>query len=209
MLCAASTLSLSVAPCPALNVAPSVKHLHKVLETILDEDIQHAGACHLYIHATESTEEPGKAEPCTEFVGNAIPGASHMNHMPSHTWNEIGRWGDSVRANIQAWHSDLKAEIGEGFAIYPQHNLHMLLFAASMDGQGALAIQAGKDYTKLTGNPMYHLTTLIRFGRFDEVPALDQRPEKDPIQQGYYDFSHGYALCLCTTDRVRALSENL
>ena len=27
MLCAASTLSLSVAPCPALNVAPSVKHL--------------------------------------------------------------------------------------------------------------------------------------------------------------------------------------
>ena len=55
--------------------------------------------------------------------------------MPSHTWNEIGRWGDSVRANLDAWHSDLKAAVGEGFAIYPEHNLHMLLYAASYDGQ--------------------------------------------------------------------------
>ena len=147
----------------------------------------------LALNATESTPEPGKAEPCTEFVGNAIPGASHMNHMPSHTWNEIGRWGDSVRANIQAWHSDLKAEIGEGFAIYPSHNLHMLLFAASMDGQGGIATQAGKDYAKLTGDPMYHLTTLIRFGRFDEIPGLYPRPEKSAIQQGFWDFANGYA----------------
>ena len=72
--------------------------------------------------------------------------------MPSHTWNEVGRWGDSVRANLEAWHSDLKAAIGEGFAIYPEHNLHMLLYAASMDGQGAIAMQAGKDYAKLTGD---------------------------------------------------------
>ena len=83
-----------------------------------------------------------------------FPGASHINHMPSHTWNEVGRWGDSVRANLEAWHSDLKAAIGEGFAIYPEHNLHMLLFAASMDGQGAIAMQAGKDYAKLTGDTL-------------------------------------------------------
>ena len=71
--------------------------------------------------------------------------------MPSHTWNEVGRWGDSVRANLEAWHSDQKAAIGEGFAIYPEHNLHMLLYAASYDGQGAIAMRAGKDYAKLTG----------------------------------------------------------
>ncbi len=73
------------------------------------------------------------------ILGKSIPGASHINHMPSHTWNEVGRWGDSVRANLDAVHSDLKADIGEGFAIYPSHNLHMLLYAASMDGQGAIA----------------------------------------------------------------------
>ncbi len=171
---------------------PEIKRLHGVLEDVLSKDIRHTGACHLYIHATESTTDPGKAEACTEFIGTSIPGASHINHMPSHTWNEIGRWGDSVRANLMAWHSDLKSEIGEGFAIYPSHNLHMLLFAASMDGQGAIAVQAGKDYAKLTGDPIYHLLTLVRFGRFDEVSGLWERPEGD-IAAGVWDFAHGYA----------------
>ncbi len=156
--------------------SPSVQRLHGVLEGVLVRDIRHPGACHLYVHATESTVAPEKAEGCAEYLGNAIPGASHINHMPSHTWNEIGRWGDAVRANIQAWHSDLKAEVGEGFAIYPSHNLHMLLFAASMDGQGAVAMQAGKDYAKLTGDTMYQVLTLVRFGRFDEIPAVASRP---------------------------------
>ena len=171
---------------------PEIKRLHTLLEDVLVKDIRHPGACHLYIHATESTVAPGKAEACAEFIGTSIPGASHINHMPSHTWNEVGRWGDSVRANLMAWHSDLKAEIGEGFAIYPSHNLHMLLFAASMDGQGAIAIQAGKDYAKLTGDPMYDLLTLVRFGRFDEVLELTERPEGD-ISAGVWDFAHGYA----------------
>jgi tetratricopeptide (TPR) repeat protein len=170
----------------------NVQRLHKVLETALAMDIKHPGACHLYVHATESTVDPGKAAPCAEFLGNTVPGASHMNHMPSHTWNEIGRWNDGVRANIQAWHSDQKAAIGEGFAIYPDHNLHMLLFAASNDSQGAVAIQAGKDYAKSTGDSMYQVLTLVRFGRFDEIPLVEKRPERD-VPAGMWDFAQGYA----------------
>ena len=171
---------------------PNVQRLHKVLETALAMDIKHPGACHLYVHATESTQDPGKAAPCAEFLGNTVPGASHMNHMPSHTWNEIGRWNDGVRANLQAWHSDLKAGIGEGFAIYPDHNLHMLLFAASNDSQGAIAIQAGKDYARSTGDTMYHVLTLLRFGRFDEILEVTKRPERD-VNGGMWDFAQGYA----------------
>ncbi len=172
--------------------APNVQHLHHVLEAILARDIHHPGACHLYVHATESTVVPEKAEGCAAFLGQSIPGASHINHMPSHTWNEVGRWADSVRANIEAWHSDLKAAVGEGFAIYPEHNLHMLLFSASMDGQGALAMQAGKDYAKLTGDTSFQVMTLTRFGRFDEVLAVTARP-KNEISAGLWDFSQGYA----------------
>lgn len=171
---------------------PDVQQLHAVLEDVLRKDIKHPGACHLYIHATESTTDPGKAEACSEFIGTSIPGASHINHMPSHTWNEIGRWGDAVRANIMAWHSDQKAAVGEGFAIYPSHNLHMLAFAASMDGQSGVATQAGRDYTKLTGNNMYEVLTLIRFGRFDEVLRVTERPERG-VQAGMWDFAMGYA----------------
>jgi tetratricopeptide (TPR) repeat protein len=163
-----------------------------VLEGVLSKDLHHPGACHLYIHATESTVEPARAEACAEVLGKAIPGASHINHMPSHTFNEIGRWGDSVRANLEAWHSDLKAEIGEGFAIYPEHNLHMLLYAAAYDGQGAIAMRAGKDYAKLTGNSFYEVLTQIRFGRFDEVLEVTDRPEAE-VPGGLWDFAQGYA----------------
>jgi tetratricopeptide (TPR) repeat protein len=172
--------------------SPSVQRLHQVLERILAKDVHHPGACHLYVHATESTVVPERATACAEFLGKSIPGASHINHMPSHTWNEIGRWGDSVRANLEAWHSDQKAAIGEGFAIYPAHNLHMLLFAASMDGQGAIAMQAGKDYAKLTGDSFYQVLTMIRFGRFDEVLEVKNRPGDD-ILGGLWDFAQGYA----------------
>jgi tetratricopeptide (TPR) repeat protein len=172
--------------------APNIKRLHGVLESVLAKDNRHPGACHLYVHATESTVRPELAEACAEFLGRSIPGASHIQHMPSHTWNEVGRWADSVRSNLEAWHSDLKADIGEGFAIYPDHNLHMLLYAASMDGQGAIAMQAGKDYTKRTGDTMYQVLTQVRFGRFDEIIDVTRRPERQ-IPAGAWDFAQGYA----------------
>jgi tetratricopeptide (TPR) repeat protein len=172
--------------------APNIKRLHGVLESVLDRDPKHPGACHLYVHATESTVRPDKAEACAVFLGRTIPGASHINHMPSHTFNEVGRWGDSVRANLEAWHSDQKAEFGEGFAIYPDHNLHMLLYAAAMDGQGAIAMQAGRDYAKRTNDSMYEVLTLVRFGRFDEVLAVTRRPERE-VPGAVWDFAQGYA----------------
>ena len=172
--------------------APNVKRLHAELESVLNRNPKHPGACHLYVHATESTVRPDKAEACAAYLGNTIPGASHINHMPSHTFNEVGRWGDSVRANLQAWHSDQKADYGEGFAIYPDHNLHMLLYAAAMDGQGAVAIQAGKDYAKRTNDAMYHVLTLTRFGRFDEVLEVKKRPERE-LPGATWDFAQGYA----------------
>ena len=68
----------------------------------------------------------------------------------------------------------------------------MLLFAGSMDGQSGVSTQAGRDYTKLTGNNMYEVLTLIRFGRFDEVLRITERPTYD-IAAGMWDFSMGYA----------------
>jgi tetratricopeptide (TPR) repeat protein len=171
---------------------PDVVRLHGVLTGVLEEDPRHPGACHLYIHATESTRKPELALPCAEYLSSAVPVASHMQHMPSHTWNEVGLWGKSVEANTLAWHSDLKAGEGRGFSYGPSHNLHMLLYAASFDGQGAVATQAGKDYRKITGNSMYEVLTLLRFGRFDEILENDRRPA-DEVGAALWDFARGYA----------------
>jgi len=193
---------------------PDLIYLHNVLTGVLDEDLTHPGACHLYIHATESTQKPELALPCAEYLSDAVPAASHIQHMPSHTWNEVGYWGKSVRANTRAWHSDLKSQQGEGFSYAPGHNLHMLLFAASMDGQGAVATQAGKDYAKETGNTMYQVLTLLRFGRYDEIPAVTDRPSGE-VAGGFWDFAQGYAaahngdmdLARDYLEKVQALAE--
>ncbi|MGD2131757.1 MAG: hypothetical protein PVI23_03130 [Maricaulaceae bacterium] len=172
---------------------PDVVRLHGVLTGVLDEDITHPGACHLYVHATESTTEPGRALACAEHLSDAIPIASHIQHMPSHTWNEVGYWGRSVRANQQAVRSDMMAADNGGFSYGPTHNLHMMLFAASMDGQSAAALQAGRDFTRVSGGNFTHeLLTLLRFGRFEEILEVGPRPDAD-IPGGYWEFAQGYA----------------
>lgn len=177
----------------AFNVNnPDVARVLHVLEGALKRDIRHPGACHLYVHTTELTTEPQRAEPCVEYLGNAIPGASHLNHMPAHTWSRVGRWGDAVRASLQAWQSDQKAAKGEAFLTYPVHDLQMLVYAASMDGQSAPAISAARGIATLTGDPMYLGLALVRFGRFDEIESMGERPAGD-ISAGIWDFSRGYA----------------
>jgi hypothetical protein len=121
-----------------------------------------------------------------------MPGASHINHMPSHTWSKVGRWGDAVRASLRAWESDQKAATGDAVMTYPAHDLQMLVFAASMDGQGALALRAGQGLAKLTRDPMYHALVLVRFGRFDEIAKIGARPTGD-LAGGMWDFAQGYA----------------
>jgi tetratricopeptide (TPR) repeat protein len=169
-----------------------VARVLSVLESALKRDIHHPGACHLYVHTTELTSEPQRAERCVEYLGNAVPGASHLNHMPAHTWTRVGRWGDAVRASVQAWQSDQKAVTGEGFLTYPAHDLQMLVYAASFDGQSAPAISAARGIAKLTGDPMYLALALVRFGKFADVATMGDRPAGD-IPGGMWDFAHGYA----------------
>ena len=68
----------------------------------------------------------------------------------------------------------------------------MLLYAAAMDGQGAIAMQAGRDYARRTNDTMYEVLTAIRFGRFDEVLEVTKRPERE-VPAAVWDFSQGYA----------------
>ena len=150
-----------------------------------------SSACSRAIRATpgraigECARAPGNREGRRGAAVRGVPRQVNSrrqphHHMPSHTFNEVGRRGDSVRANIEAWHSDLKAAAGEGFAIYPSHNLHMLVYAAAMDGQGAIAMRAGRDYATLVrGDSMFQVLTLIRFGRFDECRNITMRPQPD------------------------------
>ena len=98
-----------------------------------------------------------------------------------------------MRANLEAWHSDLKADAGEGFAIYPDHNLHMLLYAASMDGQGAR-----RDRRPARTTPSAPATRCTRCSRWS-ASAASTRSSRSPsapsarFPAAAFDFSQGYA----------------
>ena len=172
---------------------PFVQSFHTVLEDVLARDIDHPGACHLYIHATEATEVAYKAEACADLLMTAVPGASHLNHMPSHTYNVLGRWGKAVRSNAMAWRSDEKTAYGEGVSYAGTHNLHMLFYAGSMDGQGQVSAAAAEEYARQVNDGVfYHSMVLFRFGEFQKILALTEPPER-PLQLGLWEFSRGYA----------------
>jgi tetratricopeptide (TPR) repeat protein len=172
---------------------PYVQSFHSVLERVLDKDINHPGACHLYIHATEATEVAYKAEACADLLMTAVPGSSHLNHMPSHTYNVIGRWGKAVRSNAMAWRSDDRTAYGEGVSYGGTHNLHMLFFAGSMDGQGQVSRAAAEEYARqVNGGQFYQALVLFRFGDFRRVLELTEAPER-PLRRGLWEFARGYA----------------
>lgn len=184
---------------------PGTEEVLEVLESVLGRDLGHPGACHLYIHAVEASPEPERAEPCAELLGDAIPTASHVPHMPSHIWMRIGRYGDGVRANQKAWHADLMAVRGRGVQIYPTHNLHMLLFAASYDGQSAVAWQAARDLARISeASAFYEALVLARFGRWDDLLDLHEAPD-DAFRRGLWRHARGLALLRTgSTDSARA-----
>jgi tetratricopeptide (TPR) repeat protein len=172
---------------------PYVQSFHTVLERVLDQDIEHPGACHLYIHATEATEVAYKAEPCADLLMTSVPGSSHLNHMPSHTYNVLGRWGKAVRSNAMAWRSDERTAYGEGVSYAATHNLHMLFFAGSMDGQGQVSRAAAEAYVEqVTGGVFYQALVFFRFGEFRNILELTEAPER-PLRLGLWEFARGYA----------------
>lgn len=114
--------------------------LMNMLETVLARDPNHSFAIHLYIHATEWANDPGKAELYANRLAALTPGASHLIHMPSHTFYNIGRYEDAAIANYEAVKADIRyAELGKppgGATRSPlhRHNIQFGLGGALMAG---------------------------------------------------------------------------
>lgn len=120
-----------------------------LLERVLAGRPNHPGAIHYYIHLVEASTNPKRAEPHAERLGALMPGAGHLVHMPSHIYFRVGRYLDSLTANIAAVAADEKyVAAAEASSIYRNgyypHNVHMLMISAQMAGDGKTAIAAAE-----------------------------------------------------------------
>lgn len=123
-----------------------------LLETVLTRAPEHTPAIHFYIHATEIVGEPEKAERYADQLARLAPNASHLVHMPSHTYFWVGRYQDAADTNWRA------VEIGKANAKrlglpepkgvwdlpYHAHNVIFGLGGAMMAGDGRTALNLAR-----------------------------------------------------------------
>jgi tetratricopeptide (TPR) repeat protein len=177
------------------NPKPETAEVLTALETVLERSPEHPLALHLYIHATEASSNPGRAEAAADRLADLVPGAGHLVHMPAHIYWRVGRYNDASEANVRAAAVD-EAYIAQcnaqGFypALYYPHNIHFLWAASSMEGRSAVAIEAAR---KVAANvrlemieqfppvEFFHtipLLALTQFGKWDDI-LEEPRPRED------------------------------
>jgi predicted Zn-dependent protease len=180
---------------------------------VVRRDPKHAWAIHLYIHATESSDNPARAESYADTLASLVPGAGHLVHMPAHTYIRVGRYHDAVLANERATAADnsyISQCHAQGvYAVgYVPHNHHFLYSAASMAGNSARALQgaAGSDATTVhkmehdpsSGTYMQHfaaqpLFASVRFGKWQEILDMKAPPEGLDYRAGVWHYARGRA----------------
>jgi tetratricopeptide (TPR) repeat protein len=116
------------------------------VETVLARSPDNSGAIHLYIHLAEASTDPWRSEAASERLGRTAPQAGHLVHMPGHIYSRVGRFRDSIRANIEAVEADERYIASADpspmyrYGYYP-HNVHFVLTSAAMGGEGRLALE--------------------------------------------------------------------
>jgi tetratricopeptide (TPR) repeat protein len=123
------------------KLRPPVADLLTTLERVLRKDPDHAAAIHMYIHAVEASDDPRRAERYADRLGKLAPNAGHLVHMPAHIYFRVGRYKDSLAANVKAVQVDERyIESQKPSGAYPlgyyTHNVHFVMVSAQMGGDG-------------------------------------------------------------------------
>lgn len=115
-----------------------------LLEDALAINPDHAPSIHLYIHVTESSIDPYRAEAYADTLWQQSLGVGHLVHMPSHIYLRLGRWKKAHAANIAAIAADeayIAGSDNAGFygAVYYPHNVHFVVASSQFAGDAATA----------------------------------------------------------------------
>jgi hypothetical protein len=162
-----------------------------VLQPLVPAHPDQSGLIHFYVHATENAGTPELAAPYAGRLAELAPAASHMVHMPSHTWYRIGRYEDAARANLDALRADAAyAEKTDfptplGRLTYHAHDIAFGLAGAMMAGDAPAALELVRQFNQDFPDPGAYdpraeggaAQTLVAFGRFAEPGAVLAMPD--------------------------------
>lgn len=174
--------------------APGTEEIVATLESVLKRDPMHPGANHYFIHAMEASPHPELAVPSAERLRGMMPAAGHLQHMPAHIMQRVGRYEDAAEANREGAAADVdyfgKAKPLDYYVMYTAHNYQFLAYSAAMEGRQAEtmdAVNKARDTIPadmLLGTPgadwsmVESYAAKLRFGMWDAMlaePAADAR----------------------------------
>ena len=186
-----------------------VRRAAALLESVLARDPNHTPAIHFYIHAAEALGEPRKAEPYADKLATLAPYASHLVHMPGHTWYWLGRYEETARTNVRA------VEIGKANAErlglpapegvwdlpYHAHNVIYGLGGALMAGDAKIGLELARPLVTVAANrdndpPVVQLLAALGYeamARFDPGSVAALPEPKLPYLKAAWRYARGEA----------------
>lgn len=186
----------------------------ELLESVIARNPDYPPAIHLYIHATEASTDPWRAEAHADRLAALAPDLGHIVHMPSHVYYRIGEWKKSLDINYEAVAADeafLKKAADPSliyaYGYYP-HNVHFALTSALMAGHGEVSAEmAGKLQQALpvavtSPAPVLEIIKAAphyvdaRFGDMETVLAADKPATDDPFLLSAWHYARGEKLAL-------------
>jgi len=189
---------------------PATITILAALERALEIDPDHAGAHHYRIHAVEAFR-PELGVESADRLGDLMPGAGHLVHMPSHIYMRVGRYADSYDANVKAVVADegyitqCRAQGLYPLGYYP-HNVHFLSWSAMFQGRSEEALAAARKvaarigdiskdntwglYESFGSQPLY---VLARFGRWEQILKEEPPAPGSIFMNGVWHYARGLA----------------
>jgi tetratricopeptide (TPR) repeat protein len=116
-----------------------------------------------------------------------MPAAGHLEHMPAHIMQRVGRYAEAAEANRKGAEADLaylaKTKPLDYYVMYTAHNYQFLAFSAAMEGRKAETLDAARKARAIVSDELlasmpgldWYVTELYaamaRFGMWDEMLA--------------------------------------
>jgi hypothetical protein len=196
---AAHALLIPVRAGDKSGLKPALDLLADVLKTRPDD----TAAIHYFIHAAEFDGRAEDALAYADKLGRLAPAASHLVHMPAHTFFHAGRYEDAAVVNASAIQADVdwtqaggdprapKAAVTDP-AMYYAHNLAFGLAGALMSGDGDLALKYASHAEAIwpgavasaRGNPVPR--TYVALARYAPDKAMALADLKGDVKFGIY-----------------------
>jgi tetratricopeptide (TPR) repeat protein len=195
---------------PEGKPAPGTEEIVATLESVLKRDPSHPGANHYYVHTLEASPHPERAVGAAERLRGMMPAAGHLEHMPAHIMQRVGRYEEAAEANRKGVDADknyfAKTQPPDYYAMYTGHNYQFLAYSAAMEGRKAETLEAVRNSRETTPDEMLlampgfdwplaeEYAAMVRFGQWEDMIAKPAPNPKLPALAGGYLYGKGMAL---------------